>query len=146
MKTAKRLDGIGEYYFSQKLREIEGLNKQGKNVINLGIGSPDLPPHPDVIRVLQEESAKPNVHGYQSYKGSPVLRNAIAAWYQQWYGVHLDPDSEILPLIGSKEGIMHICMTYLNEGTLVLIPNPGYPTYKSAATIAGGNVQAYSLR
>ena len=81
VKTSKRLDGIGEYYFSQKLREIDELNRQGKNVINLGIGSPDLPPHPDVIRVLQEESAKPNVHAYQSYKGSPVLRKAIADWY-----------------------------------------------------------------
>src|SRR5258708_32407805 len=94
MKTSKRLEGIGEYYFSQKLREIEGLNKQGKNIINLGIGSPDLPPHPDVIRVLQEESAKPNGHPYQSYKGSPILSNAIAAWYQQCYRVELNPTSE----------------------------------------------------
>src|SRR5882757_6842841 len=124
--TARRLEGIGEYYFSQKLREIDELNKQGKNIINLGIGSPDLPPHPEVIRVLQEESAKPNVHAYQSYKGSPVLRNAIAAWYQQWYGVELSPDTEILPLIGSKEGIMHICMTYLDDGDGALVPNPGY--------------------
>ena len=143
--TARRLDGIGEYYFSQKLREIDELNKQGKNVINLGIGSPDLPPHPDVIRVLQEESAKPNVHAYQSYKGSPVLRNAIAAWYKQWYGVELNPDTEILPLIGSKEGIMHICMTYLNEGDGALVPNPGYPTYRSAVKLAGGNCIDYSL-
>jgi LL-diaminopimelate aminotransferase len=146
MKTAKRLDGIGEYYFSQKLREIDELNKQGKNVINLGIGSPDLPPHPDVIRVLQEESAKPNAHAYQSYKGSPVLRNAIAAWYQRWYGVELNPDTEILPLIGSKEGIMHICMTYLNEGDGALVPNPGYPTYRSAVKLAGGNCIDYSLK
>src|SRR3569832_2298339 len=106
MHTSRRLEGIGEYYFSQKLREIDELNKQGKNIINLGIGSPDLPPHPDVIRVLQEESAKPNTHAYQSYKGSPVLRNSIAAWYKQLYGVELSPDTEILPLIGSKEGIM----------------------------------------
>src|SRR5258705_5467522 len=146
MKTSTRLEGIGEYYFSQKLREIDELNKQGKNIINLGIGSPDLPPHPDVIRVLQEESAKPNVHAYQSYKGSPVLRNAIAGWYRQWYGVELNPDTEILPLIGSKEGIMHICMTYLNEGDGALVPNPGYPTYSSAATIAGANIVAYTLR
>jgi len=146
MKTAKRLDGIGEYYFSQKLREIEGLNKQGKNIINLGIGSPDLPPHPDVIRVLQEESAKPNVHAYQSYKGSPVLRNAIAAWYQQWYGVELNPESEILPLIGSKEGIMHICMTYLDEGDIALVPNPGYPSYRSAVKLAGGTCVEYDLK
>jgi aspartate/methionine/tyrosine aminotransferase len=146
MKTSKRLEGIGEYYFSQKLREIEGLNKQGKNIINLGIGSPDLPPHPDVIRVLQEESAKPNVHAYQSYKGSPLLRNAIAAWYQQWYEVELNPESEILPLIGSKEGIMHICMTYLDEGDIALLPNPGYPTYRSAVKLAGGACVEYDLK
>ncbi|MBS1601959.1 MAG: aminotransferase class I/II-fold pyridoxal phosphate-dependent enzyme [Bacteroidetes bacterium] len=145
MKTAKRLEGIGEYYFSQKLREIDELNKQGKNVINLGIGSPDLPPHPEVIRVLQEESAKPNVHGYQSYKGSPVLRGAIAAWYSKWYGVELQSDTEILPLIGSKEGIMHICMTYLNEGDGALVPNPGYPTYRSAVKLAGGECVEYGL-
>ncbi|MGG9964426.1 pyridoxal phosphate-dependent aminotransferase [Ferruginibacter sp. SUN106] len=145
METAKRLEGIGEYYFSQKLREIDAMNKEGKNVISLGIGSPDLPPHPDVIKVLQEESAKPNTHAYQSYKGSPVLRNAIAAWYKKWYKVELNADTEILPLIGSKEGIMHICMTYLNEGDFVLIPNPGYPTYKSAATIAGGKCMEYNL-
>ncbi len=145
MKTAKRLDGIGEYYFSQKLREIDELNKQGKNVINLGIGSPDLPPHPDVIRVLQEESPKPNVHAYQSYKGSPVLRTAIAAWYKRWYDVELNPDTEILPLIGSKEGIMHICMTYLDEGDGALVPNPGYPTYRSAVKLAGGECVDYSL-
>ena len=145
MKTARRLDGIGEYYFSQKLREIDELNKQGKNVINLGIGSPDLPPHPDVIRVLQEESAKPNVHGYQSYKGSPALRGAISAWYRQWYGVELNPDTEILPLIGSKEGIMHICMTYLNDGDGALVPNPGYPTYRSAVKLAGGECVEYGL-
>jgi aspartate/methionine/tyrosine aminotransferase len=144
--TAKRLDGIGEYYFSQKLREIDELNKQGKNVINLGIGSPDLPPHPDVIRVLQEESAKPNVHAYQSYKGSPVLRKAIAEWYRRWYGVDLNPDTEILPLIGSKEGIMHICMTYLNEGDGALVPNPGYPTYRSAVKLAGGVCVDYALK
>ncbi len=143
--TAKRLEGIGEYYFSMKLREIDELNRQGKNVINLGIGSPDLPPHPDVIRVLQEESAKPNVHAYQSYKGSPVLRNAIADWYKQWYGVELNPDTEILPLIGSKEGIMHICMTYLNEGDGALVPNPGYPTYRSAVKLAGGECVDYAL-
>src|SRR4026207_836748 len=108
MEIAKRLEGIGEYYFSQKLREIDELNKQGKNVINLGIGSPDQPPHTGVIKVLQDESAKSNVHAYQSYKGSPVLRNAVSQWYKKWYDVELNQDSEILPLIGSKEGIMHI--------------------------------------
>jgi aspartate/methionine/tyrosine aminotransferase len=146
MLTAKRLDGINEYYFSQKLREIDAMNKAGKNVINLGIGSPDLPPHPGVIKVLQEESAKPDTHAYQNYKGSPVLRNAISVWYKKWYNVSLNADSEILPLIGSKEGIMHICMTYLDEGDKVLIPNPGYPTYSSAVTLAGGVPVQYELK
>jgi LL-diaminopimelate aminotransferase len=143
--TAKRLEGIGEYYFSKKLREIDDLNKQGKNIISLGIGSPDLPPHPDVIKVLQDESAKPNTHAYQSYKGSPVLRNAISQWYKTWYKTDLNADTEILPLIGSKEGIMHICMTYLNDADEVLIPNPGYPTYSSAVKLAGGTIKAYQL-
>ena len=144
--TSKRLEGIGEYYFSQKLREIDELNKQGKNIINLGIGSPDLPPHPDVVKVLQDEAAKPNTHAYQNYKGSPILRKAIADWYATWYGVELNMDSEILPLIGSKEGIMHICMTYLNEGDEALIPNPGYPTYSSAVKLAGGKAVSYELK
>src|SRR6478609_9647829 len=144
--TSKRLEGIGEYYFSQKLREIDELNKQGKNIINLGIGSPDLPPHPDVVKVLQEESAKPNTHAYQNYKGSPILRKAIAEWYATWYGVTLNADTEILPLIGSKEGIMHICMTYLNDGDEALIPNPGYPTYSSAVKLSGGECISYELK
>jgi aspartate/methionine/tyrosine aminotransferase len=143
---AKRLSGIGEYYFSQKLREIDQLNQAGKQIINLGIGSPDLPPHPTVIETLQVESAKLNNHAYQSYKGSPILRNAIAKWYNDWYQVSLNPDTEILPLIGSKEGIMHICMTYLNEGDKVLIPNPGYPTYASAVKLAGGIPVSYELK
>lgn len=144
--VSKRLKNIGEYYFSRKLREIDEMNKAGKQVINLGIGSPDLPPHPDIIKVLQEEAAKPNTHAYQNYKGSLVLRNAISKWYRKWYDVELDPDTEILPLIGSKEGIMHICMTYLNEGDEVLIPNPGYPTYRAAAKIAGGLLTEYRLK
>ncbi len=145
MKVSSRLDGIGEYYFSQKLRAIDEMNKAGKQVINLGIGSPDLPPHPEVIKTLYEEALKPNQHGYQNYKGSPVLRNAVSKWYKRWYDVNLNPDTDILPLIGSKEGIMHICMTYLNAGDRVLIPNPGYPTYKSAAKIAGAEVLEYTL-
>lgn len=145
MTVATRLQHINEYYFSQKLREIDGMNKAGNTVINLGIGSPDLPPHPDVIAVLQAESSKPNVHAYQGYKGSPVLRAAIAAWYSQWYGVQLDADTEILPLAGSKEGILHICMTYINEGDKVLIPNPGYPAYRSAVQLAGGTCIEYDL-
>jgi LL-diaminopimelate aminotransferase len=145
IKTATRLEGIGEYYFSQKLREIDTLNKEGKDILNLGIGSPDLPPHPDVIRVLQETAAQPNVHAYQSYKGSAVLRKAVSNWYKQWYSVELDPETEILPLIGSKEGIMHICMTYLDAGDQALIPNPGYPTYSSAVKLAGGTPVTYNL-
>src|SRR5215217_3676420 len=105
MQTAKRLEGIGEYYFSQKLREIEAMNKAGRQVINLGIGSPDMPPHPDVIKILYEESLKPGQHAYQNYKGNIVLRTGIAEWYKKWYNVNLKADTEILPLIGSKEGI-----------------------------------------
>jgi LL-diaminopimelate aminotransferase len=146
METAKRLNGIGEYYFSKKLREIDELNRSGKNIISLGIGSPDQAPHPDVIRILHEESIKPNTHAYQSYKGSPVLRKAMSAWYKEYYDVDLDSDKEVLPLAGSKEGIMHICMTYINPGDLVLIPNPGYPTYQSAAKLAGATLGAYELK
>ncbi len=143
--TSKRLEGIGEYYFSTKLRELDELNRQGKNVINLGIGSPDLPPHPDVINILREESIKDNVHAYQNYKGTPLLRNAMRDWYKNWYNVELDADTEILPLIGSKEGIVHICMTYLDQGDDALVPNPGYPTYQSAVKLAGGSCRSYHL-
>jgi LL-diaminopimelate aminotransferase len=144
--TSNRLQGIGEYYFSQKLREIDELNKVGKNIINLGIGSPDLPPHPDVIKTLHEEAAKKNVHAYQSYKGSPILRKAISEWYKKWYNVELNSDTEVLPLIGSKEGIMHICMTYFEEGVSVLVPNPGYPTYSSAIKLSGATPVYYELK
>ncbi len=146
MKTAKRLKGTGEYYFSQKLRQLDSLNREGKDVINLGVGSPDLPPHPEVIKVLHEESAKSHTHAYQSYKGSPVLRKAISQWYRQWYRAELDPDTEILPLIGSKEGIMHICMTYLDKGDRVWVPDPGYPTYAAAVRLAGGKPETYALQ
>lgn len=146
LEVANRLNGIGEYYFSQKLREIETMNKEGETVINLGIGSPDMAPDAAVIDVLQSESARPNVHAYQSYKGAAALREAMAAWYSHWYGVTLDPASEILPLIGSKEGIMHICMTYLNEGDEALVPNPGYPTYSSAVKLSGGRPRYYHLK
>lgn len=146
IEVANRLNGIGEYYFSQKLREIEALNKEGAAVINLGIGSPDLPPDAAVVETLQAESSKPNVHAYQGYKGVAALREAMAAWYSRWYNVSLDPATEILPLIGSKEGIMHVCMTYLNEGDTALIPNPGYPTYSSAVKLAGGKPVYYHLK
>ncbi|MDQ3277370.1 MAG: aminotransferase class I/II-fold pyridoxal phosphate-dependent enzyme, partial [Bacteroidota bacterium] len=146
LETANRLNGIGEYYFSQKLREIETMNKEGEPVINLGIGSPDLAPAGEVITTLQAESSRPNVHAYQSYKGVAALREAMAAWYQKWYGVSLDAATEILPLIGSKEGIMHICMTYLNPGDEALVPNPGYPTYTSAVKLSGGLPRYYHLK
>ena len=145
IEVAKRLNGIGEYYFSQKLRQIDEMNKAGEAVINLGIGSPDLAPDPEVIHTLQAESNKPTVHAYQGYKGVQALRESLAGWYQKWYGVVLNPATEILPLIGSKEGIMHICMTYLNDGDQALIPNPGYPTYQSAVTLAGGECVEYKL-
>ena len=146
MQVADRLSGVGEYYFSKKLREIDQMRAAGKDIISLGVGGPDQPPHPKVIARLAAEAAKPNTHAYQPYKGTAILRNAFARWYGRFYGVTLDPESEILPLIGSKEGIMHVCMTYLNPGDKVLIPNPGYPTYRSAATIAGGVCVDYLLR
>ena len=146
VELAERLGSVEEYYFSKKLREIDEMRAAGREVINLGIGSPDQPPHPEVVATLAAEAAKPGNHGYQPYKGAAVLRNAFAAWYRDRYGVTLDPVSEILPLIGSKEGIMHVCMTYLDKGDKVLVPNPGYPTYRSAATIAGGVCVDYKLR
>ncbi len=145
MKVAKRLKGIGEYYFSRKLRELAELGRS-RDIINLGIGSPDLPPHPEVIRVLNEESMKPVNHSYQSYRGSAILRSAIAGWYQFVYGVKLDADSETLPLMGSKEGIMHACMTWLNKGDRALVPDPGYPTYSNAVRLAGGECLSYYLK
>jgi LL-diaminopimelate aminotransferase len=144
-RLSSRLEGIGEYYFSTKLREIDELNRQGKAIINLGIGSPDLPPHPSVIQALQEKSSLSSSHGYQNYKGIPALREAMSAWYQRNYGVQLDPASEILPLMGSKEGILHTCMTYLQAGDEALIPNPGYPTYRSAVQLAGATPVEYTL-
>jgi len=144
-KTADRLQDVGEYYFSTKMREIELMNANGKAVINLGIGSPDMAPDITVINTLHIESEKPNTHAYQSYKGNILLRIAIANFYQQHYQVLLNPNTEILPLIGSKEGIMHVCMTYFQRGDIVLIPNPGYPTYKSAVTLAGATATAYNL-
>ncbi|QBR13061.1 pyridoxal phosphate-dependent aminotransferase [Sphingobacterium sp. CZ-2] len=145
IEVAKRLQLTEEYYFSKKLREIDEMNKNGAQVINLGIGSPDLPPHPEVIKTLQEQAALPNTHGYQSYKGIPVLRQAMTDWYRRYYQVELNPNTEILPLIGSKEGIVHICMTYLQEGDKALIPNPGYPAYASAVRISGATIEPYQL-
>lgn len=143
--VAKRLQGTQEYYFSRKLREIDQLNAEGKAVINLGIGSPDLPPHASVIEALNTQAHRPDTHAYQGYKGIPALRKAIADWYLRFYNVTLQPDTEVLPLIGSKEGIMHICMTYLQEGDEALVPNPGYPTYRAAVELSGAKVVDYDL-
>jgi len=145
MKIADRLQHTEEYYFSKKLTEIAELNKNGAVVINLGIGSPDLQPPTVVIDTLIAEIQNPASHSYQKYNGIPELRSAIAKWYLQEYAVELDPEKEILPLIGSKEGIMHVCMTYLQTGDEALVPNPGYPTYVSAVQLSGATPVAYDL-
>ena len=146
IQRSHRLDGTGEYYFSRRLREIAEIEAAtGRQIIKLAMGSPDLPPAQCVIDRLAAEAQRPDVHKYMSYKGEPVLRKAFAEWYARWYGVQLDWQTEVLPLIGSKEGIMHVCMTFLNNGDKVLVPNPGYPTYTSAVTLAGGTMQTYAL-
>ncbi len=143
---AKRLNGIAEYYFSRKLQEIRELNNRGEDIINLGVGSPDLPPPAEAIDTLQSTAALPESHGYQPYRGIPQLRQAIADWYRQRYGVQLNPAQEILPLMGSKEGITHISLAFLNSGDQVLVPDPGYPAYASAARLAGAEALFYNLR
>lgn len=145
ISTADRLGKVREYYFSTKLREVAALRAAGKDIISLGIGSPDLPPAPEVVTALTEAARRPDVHGYQPYRGLPKLRQAFTDWYDRYFGVALDPDQEILPLIGSKEGIVHLSMAFLNPGDEVLVPNPGYPTYRSATELAGGVVRDYRL-
>ncbi|MTI22110.1 aminotransferase class I/II-fold pyridoxal phosphate-dependent enzyme [Fulvivirga sp. RKSG066] len=145
IKPADRLNAIQEYYFSQKLREIAQLKATGKDIINLGIGSPDLPPPKKVIHRLATSASEPGNHGYQSYKGIPGLREAYAEWYKRSYHVKLNAETEILPLIGSKEGIVHISMTYLQAGDVALVPNPGYPAYAAATQLAGAAVVNYNL-
>lgn len=145
IQPANRLNTVSEYYFSQKLREIAEMNAQGKNVLNLGIGNPDLPPSEETIEELRNEALKPNVHGYQSYNGIPELRNGFANWYKKWYHVDLNPNTEIQPLIGSKEGILHITLAFVNPGDGVLVPNPGYPTYQSVSRLAEANLITYDL-
>lgn len=145
IQPATRLNSVSEYYFSAKLREVGEMNAAGKNVINLGIGNPDLPPSEETIQALCAEAQKPNVHGYQSYVGIPELRNGFAQWYSKWYGVTLNPITEIQPLIGSKEGILHITLAFVNPGDSVLVPNPGYPTYTSASRICNANIISYDL-
>lgn len=143
---AAHLRSVNEYYFSKKLREIDELKKQGNKIINLGIGSPDLPPSPEVINTLQKEAEIPSIHGYQSYRGIPELREAYSNWYATKYGVQLNPNTEVLPLMGSKEGIMHISMAFLDEGDEVLIPNPGYPTYSSVTKMLKAQPIFYNLK
>jgi LL-diaminopimelate aminotransferase len=145
VKPAKRTNSVKEYYFSQKLRQIDQMRKMGADIINLGIGSPDQPPSNNTIRRLAEEASKADAHGYQSYIGIPDLRKAFAAWYKKYFRVELDPDSEILPLMGSKEGIMHISMAFVDQCDDVLIPDPGYPTYSSVTNLIGGNIKYYDL-
>ncbi|NLT03689.1 MAG: aminotransferase class I/II-fold pyridoxal phosphate-dependent enzyme [Bacteroidales bacterium] len=145
IRPAERLNNVSEYYFSKKLKEVAALNAAGKNIISLGIGSPDLPPSPEAIKVLADQAALPNTHGYQPYNGLPELRRAFATWYQTWYGVTLNPDTEIQPLIGSKEGILHISMAFLNPGDGVLVPNPGYPTYASVTQLVQAEAFTYKL-
>ena len=143
---ANRVGSVQEYYFSRKLKEVAEMNAAGKNVINLGIGSPDLPPSEQTIETLCEHARKPNEHGYQPYVGIPELRKGFADWYKKWYDVDLDPKTEIQPLIGSKEGILHISLAFLNPGEGVLVPNPGYPTYSSVSKLVEANLISYELK
>ncbi|RIV42871.1 pyridoxal phosphate-dependent aminotransferase [Flagellimonas pelagia] len=145
MITADRLQSVQEYYFSKKLREVRGLVNQGKPIINMGIGSPDLAPSPKVLETLRDCVTDAGAHQYQSYQGLPELREAIANFYQQKFGVSVDPSTEILPLMGSKEGIMHISMAFLNVGDEVLLPNPGYPTYASVTNLVEAVPVTYDL-
>lgn len=145
IKPADRVGEIKEYYFSRKLREVAEMNARGLDVISLGIGGPDRAPSPMVIETLQQEAAKASNHSYQLTVGLPELRQAYADWYRRWYGVELDPKTDIQPLIGSKEGILHVNLTFLNPGDGVLVPNPGYPTYTSAARLVGARVVNYTL-
>lgn len=144
--TADRIANVEEYYFSRKLAEVRALDSPELRVINLGIGSPDQAPSPSTIEALVDSARNPGHHGYQSYKGIAALRNAIATFYKDTYNVTLDPEAMILPLIGSKEGIMHISMAFVNEGDEVLVPNPGYPTYSSVTKLVGGTIRHYDLR
>ena len=143
---ARRLNSVQEYYFSKKLRAVAAMVAEGKPIINMGIGSPDLPAHPTVVEALKHSFDHPKVHQYQSYQGLPELRQAIANFYQKYYQFTADPNSEILPLMGSKEGIMHISMAFLNPGDKALIPNPGYPTYQSITRLVEAEPVFYDLK
>ena len=146
IQPADRLASVSEYYFSRKLKEVAQMNAEGKDVISLGIGSPDMPPSEETINVLCEQAKRADVHGYQPTVGIPELRNAMADWYKRWYDVDLDPSCEIQPLIGSKEGILHVTLAFVNPGDQVLVPNPGYPTYTSLNKILGSEIVNYNLR
>ena len=145
IQTAKRLETVQEYYFSKKLREVRGLMEEGKPIINMGIGSPDLAPDETVIKSIQDAVLDKGAHQYQSYQGLPALRDAVASFYKNRFNVTVDSASEILPLMGSKEGIMHISLAFLNPGDAVLIPNPGYPTYTSVTNLVGAVPKYYDL-
>ena len=146
IKPADRLESVSEYYFSRKLKEVAQMNAEGKNVISLGIGSPDMPPSEATIKALCENAMLPDVHGYQPTTGTPELRKAFAEWYKKWYDVELNPDTEIQPLIGSKEGILHVTLAFVNVGDAVLVPNPGYPTYTSLSKLLGAEIINYNLK
>ena len=149
MKTinpANRVNSIQEYYFSRKLREVARLNAEGRDIISLGIGGPDRMPAPEVIETLCDAARRPDTHSYQSYTGIPEMRRAMADWYSRSYGVSLDPEREILPLIGSKEGILHTSLAFLNPGNGVLVPNPGYPTYTSVSKLVEAEIFPYDLK
>ena len=145
IQPAQRLSLVQEYYFSRKLKEVAQLNAEGKDIVSLAIGSPDMPPSKRTIDKLCEVAANPNAHGYQPTMGTPELRQAMAAFYKKWYGVELNPNTEIQPLIGSKEGILHTTLAFVNPGDEVLVPNPGYPTYTSLSKILGAKVVNYNL-
>ncbi len=140
-----RVQNIKEYYFSTKLKEIAAMKAAGADIVSLGIGGPDLPPHDEVIETMSAAIHDPSNHGYQTHIGIPELRDAFASWYSRWYGVKLNAASEVQPLIGSKEGVTHISLAFLNPGDKVLVPNPGYPTYSSISRMAGGEVVYYDL-
>jgi LL-diaminopimelate aminotransferase len=146
VRPALRTGNVQEYYFSQKLAQIDKMRREGADVINLGIGSPDQPPSENTITALITEAWKPTSHGYQSYTGVPALRKGFADWYKKYFHVDLNPDNEVLLLMGSKEGIMHISMAFVNPGDEVLIPDPGYPTYSSVTSLVGGIVRKYDLK
>lgn len=146
IQPAKRLSNVSEYYFSKKLKQIAEMNAAGLDIISLGVGSPDMPPSEATIQTLCDQAKKADVHGYQPYTGIPELREAFAEWYKRWYGVTLNPKNEIQPLIGSKEGILHVTLAFVNPGDKVLVPNPGYPTYTSLSTLLGADVIPYDLK